>query len=175
MIVKKTHLLIAALHLALFSLNAAECTALSSGNWSDPAIWSCGTQPSCGDIVIIPSGISVNVNVQVDLDAPGCSLSSYIQIHGTLQFVTGNKINLACGSGVEIMPGGQMLPGGGGGSSNWLEICGIIEWRTSDGPQYGYKFFGVPVPLSLEFISMTVGVENKILVIDWVVSDEKGE
>ena len=153
---------------------AAECTALTNGNWSDPAIWSCGFQPGCGDLIIIPSGVSVNVSVQVDLDEPGCTNPTYIQISGTLQFITGFKINLACGSGVEIMPGGQLLPGGGGGSSSWLEICDITEWRTADGPQYGYRFFGVPVPLSLEFISMSVEVENKMLAVEWLVSDERG-
>jgi hypothetical protein len=174
MILKTRIMILIVVLLGSTQSRAEECTAIMSGNWSDPAIWSCGFQPGCGDLVIIPSGLTVNVNVMVDLDEPGCLNPTYIQISGTLQFITGFKINLACGSGVEIMPGGQMLPGGGGGSSNWLEICGETEWRTSDGPQSGYKFYGVPAPLSLEFISMTVGVENKILVIDWVVSDEKG-
>jgi hypothetical protein len=173
MILKTRIMILIVVLLGSTQSRAEECTAIMSGNWSDPAIWSCGFQPGCGDLVIIPSGLTVNVNVMVDLDEPGCLNPTYIQISGTLQFITGFKINLACGSGVEIMPGGQMLPGGGGGSSNWLEICGETEWRTSDGPQSGYKFYGVPVPLAVEFLSLTVNVVNSIIDVTWIVSGER--
>jgi hypothetical protein len=155
-------------------VQSAVCTAIANGNWSNPAIWSCGSVPSCGDIIIIPASRTVNVNVQVDLDEPACTIPTYIQISGTLQFVTGNKINLACGSGVEIMPGGQMLPGGGGGSSSWLEICGVTEWRTADGPQFGYRFYGVPVPLSVDFISFSVKQVSNDIELKWLVGSERG-
>lgn len=158
------------------SLNAAVCTALSNGNWSDPAIWSCGVTPGCGDLINIPSGITVFVDTQVDLDensSPACSTATYIHVSGILQFITGNKISLACGSGVEIMPGGSMLPGGGGGSSNWLKICEVTEWKTSDGPVFGYRLFGSPIPLSTKLINFE-GQEvsaNQIKVF-WTVSSE---
>jgi hypothetical protein len=165
---------LAAALLVTFKGQTAECVALMSGNWSNPAIWSCGSVPSCGDLIVIPAGITVHVNIQVDLDEPACSIPTYIQIMGTLQFVTGNKINLACGSGVEIMPGGQMLPGGGGGSSNWLEICGVLEWRTADGPQYGYKYYGAPIPLAIDFVSFSIANDGNDLHLTWVVGGERG-
>lgn len=150
--------------------NAAFCTALSSGNWSNPAIWSCGTLPGCGDVIEIPAGVLVSVDMQVDLDensSPVCSTATHIQVFGVLQFVTGNKISLACGSTVEIMPGGSMLPGGGGGSSNWLKICDQIEWKTSDGPVVGYKLFGSPSPLPVEFVSFQVKNEENNFRFEW--------
>lgn len=155
---------------------AANCTALSSGNWSNPTIWSCGALPGCGDIIVIPSGIIVSVDMQVDLDensSPACSTATHIQISGVLQFVTGNKISLACGSSVEVMPGGAMLPGGGGGSSNWLKICAVTEWKTSDGPVVGYKLFGSPSPLPVDFVSFNVIREANVFRFNWLVASER--
>src|SRR5262245_53702453 len=36
-------------------------TAIASGNWENPAIWSTGTIPTLTDDVLIPSGISVTL------------------------------------------------------------------------------------------------------------------
>jgi hypothetical protein len=155
---------------------AAMCTATSSGNWSNPAIWSCGSLPGCGDFINVPAGITVTVDMQVDLDensSPACSTSIHIQVFGILQFVTGNKINLACGSGVEVMTGGTMLPGGGGGSSNWLKICEVTEWKTSDGPVTGYKLFGSPSPLPVEFVSFDVEMNGNKCQLSWEVASER--
>ncbi len=110
--------------------NAAICNSLVNGNWSNPANWSCGAFSGCGDIIVIPSGITVTMDMQVDLDensSPACSAETFIDVSGTLQFVTGNKISLACGSGVEVIPSGSILLGRGGGSSNWLKICEVTD------------------------------------------------
>jgi hypothetical protein len=96
-----------------------------------------------------------------------------MQISGVLQFVTGNKISLACGSGVEVMPGGAMLPGGGGGSSSWLKICDVTEWKTSDGPVFGYRLFGSPSPLPVEFISFDIQKVNDQFTFVWNVASER--
>ncbi|MEY3238060.1 MAG: hypothetical protein RI883_2161 [Bacteroidota bacterium] len=158
------------------SAQSAICTALGNGNWSNPANWSCGAVPSCGDLILIPAGMTVNVNTMVDLDensSPACSTATFITVFGTLQFVTGFKISLACGSGVDIMPGGSMLPGGGGGSSNWLKICNIIEWKTSNGPVIGFVHFGSPIPLTVEFISLSVNQSQNTTNLTWIVASER--
>lgn len=110
--------------------NVAICNALGNGNWSNPANWSCGAFSACGGIIVIPSGITVTMDMQVDLDEnslPACSAETFIDVSGTLQFVTGNKISLACGSGVEVMPGASMLTGRGGGAPNLLKICEVTD------------------------------------------------
>lgn len=155
---------------------SATCTAISSGNWSNPATWSCGTVPGCGDIIVIPAGFTVNVDTQVDLDensSPACSTATFIQVSGTLQFITGFKISLACDSGVEIMDGGSMLPGGGGGMSNWLSICGIVVWKSGDGPVYGYEYYGDPIPLSIEFVDFSIDKVGEITTFQWIVKSER--
>lgn len=155
---------------------SAICTALANGNWSNPANWSCGALPGCGDIIFIPAGLTITVDTQVDLDensSPACSTATFIQVSGTLQFVTGNKISLACGSGVEVMTGGSMLPGGGGGASNWLKICEITEWQTSHGPVAGFKLFGSPIPLPVEFKEFIVKRNSNSFDLEWTVASER--
>lgn len=169
-------LLLLLLVIESFRSNAAICTELGNGNWSNPANWSCGALPGCGDIIVIPAGITVNVDMQVDLDensSPACSTATIIDVSGTLQFVTGNKISLACGSGVEVMTGGSMLPGGGGGASSWLKICEVTEWQTSDGPVFGFKLFGAPSPLPVEFVSFDVAKNGSAIEFEWIVASER--
>lgn len=157
-------------------LNAGTCTATASGDWFDPSKWNCGAVPGCGDLIIIPAGITVNLDEHLMIDEtsmPPCSLPTYIQVFGTLQFVTGKKMELACGSSVEIMVGGSMLAGTGGGSSNWLKICDANEWKASDGDVAGYALFGAPIPLPSEFISFSIenGTSNQ-LEFSWEVASE---
>lgn len=167
---------IAALMVVLVSsqVQGAICEAIASGNWSDPAIWSCGSEPGCGDIVIIPEFITVDLDVQVDLDEttiPACSTATFIQIYGTLFFVPGQKMYLACGSVVEVMLGGNMIAGGGG-SSNLLYICQEEQWRSSDGDVSGYAQFGEPIPLSSEFVDFNAKVNSGSLDFDWTMESE---
>lgn len=170
---KKSNLIF--LFFILIGLNnvskSANCTATASGNWTNAAIWSCGHVPGCGDNIYIPAAFTINVNDHVNLD--GCGIPNYIQVMGTLDFTNGKKINLACGSAVEIMPGGKMLPGSGGGSSNWLNICGDVLWQTSNGIVNGYKLFGTLNPLPVEFIAFQVEKNAGTHVFNWSVASER--
>jgi len=118
---------IAALMVVLVSsqIHAAVCQALANGNWSNPANWSCGSTPGCGDVIIIPASITVNLDIQIDFDEtniPPCFSPTFIQIYGKLHFNPGMKMYLAFGSVVEVMLGGTLEPGAGG-TSNLLYIC----------------------------------------------------
>jgi hypothetical protein len=64
------------------------------------------------------------------------------------------------------------LPGGGGGSSNWLSICDNVVWKTSDGPMFGYKFYGNPIPLSTEFVDFVIEQKNELTRFNWFVKSE---
>ncbi len=67
---KSITLLLAFILLFFFSttsLFADTCTAISSGDWDDGSIWSCGHKPTGGDDVIIPPGIIVTVTSSDDL------------------------------------------------------------------------------------------------------------
>jgi hypothetical protein len=152
------------------------CTAITSGNWSNGAIWSCGIQTSCGDIIIIPSGIIVTVDEIVGLDAnstPQCNQPTGMIIDGTLVFQTGKKINLGCGSAVAISPAGSMIPGNGGGNSNWLSICSIIKWNTSSGTVSGPVVYVTPTSLPLQLIDFKATIENTKLNASWTVESNE--
>ncbi len=152
------------------SSNAAVRTLTSTGNWSNPAIWSGGTVPVCGDYIIVPAGLTLNIDIQIDFRT---CVATYFQINGTMQFIPGNKIRLSCGSGVEIMPGGRMLPGGGG-STNELEICNTVLWKAQDGSVIGYRLFGTPFPLPVEFLSFEVkSVNSNVVSLNWTLASER--
>ncbi|GIV42757.1 MAG: hypothetical protein KatS3mg034_2067 [Vicingaceae bacterium] len=122
-------------------LQSTVCTALMNGNWNNPSVWSCNAVPGCCDTIVIPSGITVTVNVQVDLES--CSCPNPIHIYGTLFFKAGQKMRLPCGSYINIYPGGKIEPETASGSNNLIEICNKTVWKASDGTLTG------PVALDL--------------------------
>ena len=74
---------------------AATCTSLSSGNWTDPATWSCGVQPSAGDTIMINVGDTVTISENTDL----MGIPVVIVINGVLLFDSPSaKLKLECGS-----------------------------------------------------------------------------
>lgn len=154
--------------------HAADCTAIANGNWSDPATWSCGAVPGCGDVITIPSGITVTVDIQVNLDeSSGCNTPTSVVVYGILQMGNGKKMNFAAGSSVEIMPGGLLLKGSGGGNSNEINITGSTSWIAEDGSKVGYFLIGVPIPLPVEFIEFTVSNEQNVYIFSWTVASER--
>ena len=152
----------------------AQCVATSSGDWSDPTKWSCGYVPGCGDLIIIPAGISINLDTHLNIEeADGCNTPSYIQVFGVLRMQTGKKINMSCGSSVEIMPGGALQHGVGGGMSNWIKICGALQWAASDGHVPGYALFGSPIPLPTTIISFDINNNESEIEFTWTIQSER--
>lgn len=144
------------LFLIFFKLNSATCTAVASGNWNNPSVWSCGFVPGCGDMIIVPSGINITINVMVNLTAcsPTPAMSPNFIISGTLTFQPGNKIRLPCGSNFLLNAGGALIPGGGGGSSNLLEICSDVYWTSGSGPLYGPTCYPPGCTLPTELLKL---------------------
>lgn len=154
----------------------ATCTAISNGNWSNPATWSCGSVPGCGDIIIVPAGIQVDVNIQVDLDensSPFCSTPVQIIIFGTLEMQNGRKIYLSCGSTIEVMVGGKITYVGGGGSSNAIYICDDEMWTADSGPITGHVLLGTPTTLPTTLVTFNVSIYNEQLKANWTVESER--
>lgn len=76
--------------------NAATFTALTSGNWSSAATWG-GSAPSniiSLDEIIIPAGITVTLDQDVDIDG---ALSS-LEVMGTLKSTTTNTLTVTRGT-----------------------------------------------------------------------------
>lgn len=153
----------------------AQCTATSSGDWSDPTNWSCGYVPGCGDLMIIPAGIVITLDSHLNIEeSDGCFTPSYIQVFGTLRMQTGKKIYMSCGSSIEIMDGGLLQRGIGGGHSNWIEICDSIQWIAEDGNVPGYHLFGSMIPLPTTIVSFDVNdTNNNELTFSWTIESER--
>ncbi len=165
---KKLSLILFSL-LLLFSLNAesATCTALASDDWTKAGTWSCGRAPTCGDIIIIPAGITVTVNTQINL--AGCGSSVAITVFGTLTFDSGKKLDLACGSTVSV-PGppntGKILGAGGGGSSNLISICAVNVWTAGTG-----TFTNGLLPIDLIYFNAKASDKN--IETTWATASEE--
>ncbi|PKP45821.1 MAG: hypothetical protein CVT95_08060 [Bacteroidetes bacterium HGW-Bacteroidetes-12] len=142
--------------LLLFSINTyAICVSNGSGDWDNTSTWFCNGTPKvpvCGDTIIISAGHTVSIRNQQDYSAPGCTIPMFIVVKGTLNFPTnGPKLKLPCNSSFYIDNGGALSSSGpGGGSANFLEICGTVVWKKADETQTGpFNFGSAPLPITL--------------------------
>lgn len=76
------------------------------------------------------------------------------------------------------MAGGQVTPGNGGGSSNYIEICNAKLWSASDGTLTGPACLPSTLPgcggvLPIELINFSANVNGVSIKIDWETASEK--
>ncbi len=145
--------------------SASTCTALATGIWENAATWNCGQIPQCGDNIVIPANLTVTITTVLDYYT-GCSTPMSVTIYGTLEFQTGKKLKLPCGSTVYVMAGGQIVPGSGGGNSNYIEICNVVVWNAGMGTLSG------PVVLPIELLSFTATPAHDWVNFHWVTASE---
>jgi hypothetical protein len=75
--------------------SAITVTSVTTGNWSDPTVWSTGAVPHAGDNVLIRATDVVTVDGRADLDAGGQRLALHgIRDDGTLRFDPGANTRL---------------------------------------------------------------------------------
>jgi len=149
---------------------ASNGSANSNGNWGNPSTWLFnGTPrvPQPGDTVNIPGGDTVTVTASVVYSGS----PMVVIVGGTLSFQTGKKLTFPCQSFVRILSGGLLDPGTGGGSSNFIEICGTIEWTAADGPVSGPASVG-PDPLPISLVSFDLKRDHSAIDISWITADE---
>lgn len=120
-----------------FKNYAATCTALSSGNWTTAATWSCGHAPGCNDQIVIPNGYTVTVTSAINLTGGGCS-STLININGSL-FFSGNasKMDLVSTATINIASGGSIITDILNNSQKITIGNGPAEWDSNSGNVYG--------------------------------------
>jgi len=168
------HWFVAILSILSVSALANNCTSIASGYWHHAATWSCTGVPAavgCGKTITVLANHTVTVDNQHNY--MGCTEPIHIIVYGTLQFTNGNKLDLPCGSVVEIMAGGVVKKATpGGGNSTLVGICNQDWWIAGDGPQSGYQIWGVLNPLPVELLSFSaVAVELDALV-TWSTATE---
>lgn len=154
----------------------AACVSTGSGDWDDPNTWVCNGVPGvpgCGDTITIAAGHTVTIRNQQNFSEPGCTSPMFIVVNGTLDFpVNGPKLQLPCNSGFTINSGGSLTASApaGGGSANFLEICGTVYWRKADGTQTGPVSYGAPLPIDLVYFN-ALAIENTIQ-LTWITASE---
>lgn len=129
---------------------AANCVSIGSGDWSNPAIWSCGVVPSAGDNITISVGHTVVVSVNTDMTGAPTT----VIIDGILLFdQAGAKLRLGCGSTVAITPTGSVQDSGVGQPSHSIRICGSDVWTGPEGTINGPLVLGIFLPIELTFFN----------------------
>ncbi|MES2589082.1 MAG: T9SS type A sorting domain-containing protein [Bacteroidota bacterium] len=173
--ITKNIILVSFLLFSLESISAATITA-TGGNWNAPGSWDLGRVPACGDIVVIPLGISIHIAANVNLDGAGCAPLT-IQCAGSITFANGRKIRLSAGGCVQVSLTGIISPsGGGGGASELIEIAGENWWQASFGTLFGTAAgvnlgCGVLLPIELTNFSFE-NIDTKVL-IQWTTASER--
>lgn len=147
---------------------ARRCYSNTNGDWEDPTKWTCGTVPANGDTIYINPGHTITITTINNTLESGSPV--FISISGTLKFNTGKKLNLSCGSGVNVNPGGSITSSGGGGANNQLTICGTTVWQTSDGTVTGPMNYGNALPV--ELLTFTAKKGDMTIFLDWVTGSE---
>jgi hypothetical protein len=173
----RTFFLITVLSVLALTSNAAVCTATANGAWNNASTWSCPGGPGCGDVVVIPAGKTVTITAQQDYSPCTALGPLQIFIYGCLKFDNGNKLKLPCNSNLYIASSGSMVPGTGGGNSNYLEICTTIQWNAADGTSTGpIAYCSLPpcslLPLPVELVAFTAREKNKKIYLDWKTETE---
>lgn len=156
--------------------HAATCVSTGNGDWHNPATWSCGTVPGCGDSIVIQAGHSFTITAQADYS--GCAVTPKVAIYGKIYFDNGNKLRLPCNGVIYIFSSGSINPGTGGGNSNFIEICNDVYWSAGDGPYYGSGCMPPTAPgcaavLPVELVDFNAHSNNHKVDVLWITATEK--
>lgn len=117
----------------------SQTTATAQNNppafrWNQTGSWVGGVVPGCFDQIVIPASVFMEITATVDLSPTGSNCGPVtVLVQGTLQFQTGKKLILPAGSEVVVQPGGSILAGSGGGSSNYIQIGSEEVWNAGQG------------------------------------------
>lgn len=150
---------------------SAVCTATLSGNWENPAVWSCGHVPLCTDNITIPSGFTITITTVLDYNTDPSPPPMTINISGILKFNTGKKLTLPPGSTIYVNAGASIQQGVGGGTSNLITIGVVDVWRAGEGPVVGPAILTAAI-LPIELVYFTGSISENIITLKWQTAIE---
>lgn len=150
---------------------ATAVTPCADCSWSDASTWVGGVVPGCFDEIVIPAGSDINITSTVDISS--CAPVD-MTIAGSLHFQTGKKLKLPTGSTFTVVVGASVTAGGGGGSSNYIQIGSEEVWNAGQGD------ITVPITLcegcsqlAVELISFDLKQNGRKVDLYWVTSSEE--
>ncbi|MGH7489475.1 MAG: hypothetical protein ACREMY_28320, partial [bacterium] len=95
---------------------------MASGNWSNPAIWSCGMVPTAADDVTIANGHTVTI----DTAAVALNLTVGQGVSGVLQYDSTTARSLTLGGNATVSAFGIFQAGAAAGATHTLSIGGNL-------------------------------------------------
>jgi hypothetical protein len=98
-------------------------TAVTDGNWTAPTTWSGGRVPRSNDIIVVPTGKTVTVDVVTKTYT-----NMYVKVYGTMNFANGKKLTM-CPGALHVYPGGTLNAEANGSKIN---ICTDMPWSGND-------------------------------------------
>ncbi len=171
-------LLLALLFQIITLTTLAVTITASNGNWNAPGTWDLGRVPQCGDTIVIPLGVTVNIPANVNLNGGGCAPVT-ILVDGLITFASGRKIRLSAGGCMQLSITGIIQPSGvGGGSSELIEIGGVDWWNASDGNLLGSSLpggvdLGCGIILPVTLIDYSIEYSESSINIMWSTASER--
>ncbi|MHA4847330.1 hypothetical protein ACX0G7_24410 [Flavitalea antarctica] len=138
---------------------------VNGGTWAVSSSWSPARQPMNGDTIIIPAGLTLEVDGNENL------ADVVVIVRGTLSFTNG-KLRLDALSKVIVDYGGTIT---GQGNNDQITIGGVFKFRGTDPPVLGYAVadsstgngFGSFGVLPFRFISFTAASTDIGIQLNW--------
>lgn len=151
---------------------AATITAVASGTWNNAATWDLGRVPAAGDLIVIPSGLTVTVTNNVNFNASATTVNNY----GNL-VLSGGRMNFANGSIIYVYSGATLS--GNGCNCETININGNQKYNgnqgTINGPVMADATSAGFIPYStlpVKFVSYNVVKNGNDYHLAWATAEE---
>jgi len=168
----------------IFFLNTASAnpviTAIdNNGKWRSHNTWDLDRKPKDGDTVIIPAGITVIVDNNINLG----NATIYVKVNGTLE-LDGGRLRFDANSKIVVINGASIVAHGR--NIERIRIGNVVKYKGPDGmitgPAYadsstgeapnGFRTTGMGT-LPVKFLGFNVAVNNKNIQIEWSTAQEE--
>jgi hypothetical protein len=161
------------LYFLIFLLSISYCKSnivtATGGQWQNNSTWDCNCQPTCGDTIVIPSGVTVEIKFAVNYVTCDPSYMLLV-IDGTLDFQCGMNLTLPPNAFINLTADGLITGCPAGGSSNLLIIGNNGVWEAGDGDTSGPIWW--PWELPIELLSFEANINEDKVDLKWITSAE---
>ncbi|NJO24884.1 MAG: hypothetical protein HC867_02470 [Bacteroidia bacterium] len=177
---KKLYLTLISILIVFFSLANPVITAdKNNGKWRSNSTWDLNRKPQDGDTVVIPVGLTVILDNNINLQ----NATLYIKVYGSL-IIDGGHLKLDENSQVILYSTGN-IAAEEGKNSEYIKIGNEFKFRGTEnyiaGPAYANAATGAApngfasnggAALPVKFIGFNVASQNNNVLIEWATAQE---
>src|SRR4051812_1180558 len=147
----------------------------NNAQWTSNSTWDLNRNPADGDTIIIPAGITVLINSNINLSTS----TMRVIIYGTLMF-TGGGSKLAINSISEIIVEAGGVVTSTGSASQTLKIGSNTVFDGTDVPVVGPQFannttgngFTPFISLPVKFLGFSLSLNSHDVLVQWTTAEE---